>query len=187
MQLEDFTPKEHKQVKSIAYSLARKMHRAQDLDDYKQCGYLGLMDAKQKFDSKRGYQLNTYAKIRIYGAIIDGMRRTDQFSRSRPSTTDEPFQCYSLNDDDPKTNWRQRLIANTVCMEQIVYEHEIRKIINKEISYLPRKMRTIVYLYYYKNVGMLDIAKMLGCTEGRISQIVTMARKRLRGRLRQCL
>jgi RNA polymerase sigma factor for flagellar operon FliA len=42
---------------------------------------MGLIEAAQKFDSKRGVKFEKWAEIRVRGAIIDYLRRTDIISR----------------------------------------------------------------------------------------------------------
>jgi RNA polymerase sigma factor FliA len=44
-------------------------------------GFIGLMDAVQKFEPGRGLQFQTYAVPRIRGAILDGMRKADWVPR----------------------------------------------------------------------------------------------------------
>lgn len=45
-------------------------------------GTFGLIDAIQKFDRRRGIKFETYASIRIRGAILDGLRSIDWVPRS---------------------------------------------------------------------------------------------------------
>ncbi|OEG00426.1 RNA polymerase subunit sigma [Vulcanibacillus modesticaldus] len=51
-------------------------------DELKSSGMLGFIDALKKFDYKRGLQFETYASLRIRGAIIDGLRENDWVPRS---------------------------------------------------------------------------------------------------------
>jgi len=51
-------------------------------DDLSSHGVIGLIDAIEKFDYKRGLQFETYASWRIRGAIIDGLRHGDWVPRS---------------------------------------------------------------------------------------------------------
>ncbi|MGN7453798.1 FliA/WhiG family RNA polymerase sigma factor [Paenibacillus pasadenensis] len=51
-------------------------------DDLASNGVMGLIDAIDKFDYKRGLQFETYASWRIRGAIIDGLRQGDWVPRS---------------------------------------------------------------------------------------------------------
>ena len=53
-----------------------------DKEDIKSLGLYGLYDAILKFDSSRDLKFDTYASIRIKGAILDGLRKEDWLSRS---------------------------------------------------------------------------------------------------------
>ena len=44
-------------------------------------GVLGLLDAVAKFDPSKRVKLETYARHRVRGAILDGLRRADSASR----------------------------------------------------------------------------------------------------------
>ncbi len=60
-------------------------HKRVEFDDLMSCGVLGLMDAIDRFDSKRGIQFETFAKKRIYGEMLDYMRKQDFISSSMRS------------------------------------------------------------------------------------------------------
>lgn len=51
-------------------------------DDLASNGVMGLIDAVDKFDYKRGLQFETYASWRVRGAILDGLRQGDWVPRS---------------------------------------------------------------------------------------------------------
>lgn len=51
-------------------------------DDLMSNGVMGLIDAIEKFDYKRGLQFETYASWRVRGAILDGLRQGDWVPRS---------------------------------------------------------------------------------------------------------
>ena len=69
-------------VKRIAYHMMMRMPASVQVDDLIQAGMIGLIEAAQKFDSSRGASFETYAGIRIRGAIVDEMRRGDWAPRS---------------------------------------------------------------------------------------------------------
>ncbi len=43
---------------------------------------MGLMDAIEKFNPERNIKFETYARFRIKGAILDGIREIDWFPRT---------------------------------------------------------------------------------------------------------
>ncbi|MEH7107161.1 MULTISPECIES: sigma-70 family RNA polymerase sigma factor [Bacillaceae] len=50
-------------------------------DDLVGLGYIGLIEAIQKFDYSKGYQFETYGLWRIKGAMLDGIRKMDWIPR----------------------------------------------------------------------------------------------------------
>jgi RNA polymerase sigma factor for flagellar operon FliA len=52
------------------------------LDDLLQAGMVGLLEAAKRYDCSKGASFETYAGIRIRGAIIDEVRRGDWTPRS---------------------------------------------------------------------------------------------------------
>jgi len=51
-------------------------------DDIRSAALMGLMDASNRFDPRRGVLFKTFAERRIRGAVFDEVRRMDWFSRS---------------------------------------------------------------------------------------------------------
>ena len=64
-------------VKIIVNRLIGTHGKHSEYDDLINNGVIGLMDAIDRFDSKRGVKFETYASLRIRGEIIDHMRRQD--------------------------------------------------------------------------------------------------------------
>ncbi len=69
-------------VRVIAMKLARELPASVDVEDLFSMGFMGLLDAAEKFDPKRGAKFDTYAEFRIRGAIIDELRKQDWVPRS---------------------------------------------------------------------------------------------------------
>ena len=69
-------------VKRIAYHLAGKLPPSVDVSDLIQAGMLGLLEAAANFSTGRGASFETYAGIRIRGAMIDALRKLDWAPRS---------------------------------------------------------------------------------------------------------
>lgn len=69
-------------VKFQALRLYARVPSSVELNDLMSYGVMGLMDAVDKFDEKRGVQFKTYAELRIRGAILDGLRELDWVPRS---------------------------------------------------------------------------------------------------------
>jgi RNA polymerase sigma factor for flagellar operon FliA len=69
-------------VKRIAYHLAGRLPSCVEVDDLIQAGMIGLLEAAGHFSSDRGASFETYAGIRIRGAMIDALRQLDWAPRS---------------------------------------------------------------------------------------------------------
>lgn len=69
-------------VKIIAGRLYSSYNAHIEYDDLLSYGIIGLIDAIDKFDHKKQIKFETYANIRIRGAIIDQIRHMDWIPRS---------------------------------------------------------------------------------------------------------
>jgi RNA polymerase sigma factor for flagellar operon FliA len=69
-------------VKRIAYHLAGRLPASVEVDDLIQAGMLGLLEAASNYSVGRGASFETYAGIRIRGAMLDGLRKLDWAPRS---------------------------------------------------------------------------------------------------------
>ena len=65
----------------------------------------------------------------------------------------------------------------------IVEKEEIKKVIVQAIDELPEKEKKVLVLYYYEDLTLKEIGKVLEVTESRISQLHTKAIMRLRAKL----
>lgn len=69
-------------VKRIAHHLAARLPSTVDINDLTQSGMVGLLEAAGNFDASRGASFETYAGIRIRGAMLDDIRKHDWTPRS---------------------------------------------------------------------------------------------------------
>ncbi len=69
-------------VKRIAYHLKGRLPSSVQVDDLVQSGMIGLIEAVQKYDASQGASFETYAGIRIRGAMLDEIRKGDWTPRS---------------------------------------------------------------------------------------------------------
>ncbi len=69
-------------VKIIAGRLYTTFNANVDFDDLVSYGIIGLIDAIEKFDISKEVKFETYANIRIRGAIVDQIRALDWIPRS---------------------------------------------------------------------------------------------------------
>jgi RNA polymerase sigma factor for flagellar operon FliA len=69
-------------VKRIAYHLAGRLPAQVDVEDLIQAGMVGLLEASANFAPDRGATFETFAGIRIRGAMLDALRKLDWAPRS---------------------------------------------------------------------------------------------------------
>jgi RNA polymerase sigma factor for flagellar operon FliA len=69
-------------VKTVVGRLAMTLPSHVNTDDLYSAGLLGLLNALRRFNPKNGSSFETYARVRIRGAIFDELRRLDWVPRS---------------------------------------------------------------------------------------------------------
>ena len=69
-------------VRRIAHHLMARLPSSVSVEDLIQSGMIGLLEASASYDPARGASFETFAGIRIRGAMIDEVRRGDWSPRS---------------------------------------------------------------------------------------------------------
>ena len=69
-------------VKRIACHLINRLPASVQLEDLVQAGMIGLLEAARNYDECQGASFETYAGIRIRGAMLDEIRKNDWAPRS---------------------------------------------------------------------------------------------------------
>jgi RNA polymerase sigma factor FliA len=69
-------------VKRIAYHLAGRLPASVEVADLIQAGMLGLLEAAANYADGKGASFETFAGIRIRGAMLDALRKLDWAPRS---------------------------------------------------------------------------------------------------------
>lgn len=68
-------------VKRLAWHFLGRVGRFVELEDLMQAGYLGLVDASQRYSVREGVSFSAYAAIRVRGSIVDLLRRNSNLCR----------------------------------------------------------------------------------------------------------
>ncbi len=133
-------------VKLVAGRLSIYLNHYVDLDDLLSYGVIGLIDAIDKFDISKNVKFETYASLRIRGAILDEIRKLDWVPRSlrkkqkdlnkvyfelenklgRTPTDDEVANELQMTKDEYYTLIQDTNIANLVFIED--YELQVTSI-----------------------------------------------------------
>lgn len=71
----------HSLVKKIALHIKRRLPSYIELEDLLQSGFVGLIEARKAYQENMGASFETFASIRIQGAIIDALRKNSWGTR----------------------------------------------------------------------------------------------------------
>lgn len=85
-------------------------------------------------------------------------------------------KCHDLH----RSYWRRNTESIDDHLDLVAPEHEE---VLDEVCELPENYRTIIYLYYYENFSIAEIAEALGKSPNTISTWLRRGRKRLKGLL----
>jgi len=81
LMLDEFVMQHKPLVKKIVLYIKRRLPSHVEFDDLLQSGLVGLLEARKHYKSGMGASFETYASIRIRGAIIDSLRRNSWVTR----------------------------------------------------------------------------------------------------------
>ena len=97
------------------------------------------------------------------------------------------FQELAPHDDEKNSEPLVKYIPDAPQMDPffVFQRSEIRTLLSGAIDGLPKKERLVVSLYYYDELTMKEIGKVLGVNESRVSQLHTKAMLRMRTKLRK--
>jgi len=76
-------------VRRLGLQLVAKLPASVDLDDLIQAGLIALLNAASRYQEAQGAQFDTYASLRIRGAMLDELRANDWLPRSIRKTSRE--------------------------------------------------------------------------------------------------
>lgn len=69
-------------VEQVAHRLKRRVPDHVEFDELRSVGYIGLMEAIERYDDDKNVPLRVYAEIRINGAMLDYLRKEDWMPRN---------------------------------------------------------------------------------------------------------
>jgi RNA polymerase sigma factor for flagellar operon FliA len=217
-------------VKYLVSRIVPQLPPHLDPQDLISAAVVGLINAADRYDPKRGVLFKTFAEPHVRGAIIDELRSYDVLSRSmrekykklerevvslehrlgRNPTSEEVAaalqisldEYYGFLDDVHVLNfisiddsWDDNE-GNPLCLADVLSEidakspqqqvimMQLAEALGKAIDTLPEKERLAVTLYYSEDLNLKEIGEALGLTESRISQLISQAMVRLKGRLK---
>ncbi|MEM8769457.1 MAG: RNA polymerase sigma factor FliA [Pseudomonadota bacterium] len=111
-------------VKRIAYHLVGRLPSSVDVDDLIQAGTIGLLMAGRNYSPDKGANFETYAGIRIRGAMIDELRKSDWTPRSVHRKIREVTEAIAEIENRTGTKARDQDVAEALSITTAEY-HEI--------------------------------------------------------------
>ncbi len=213
-------------VKVVAGRLSMYLGYNVEYEDLVSYGIFGLIDAIDKFDMEKDVKFETYASLRIRGAILDQIRKMDWIPRTvrqKQKKIDEAIRGIEMrtgkNATDEEiaeelglakeelTEWQSQLkITNVVSLnefleqgqepvmdargnshfsqpEDVVAKTELKKVLEDALDVLTEKEKKVILLYYYEDLTLKEISKVLEVSESRVSQLHTKALLKMRGKM----
>ena len=175
-------------VRQVVARFLRRLPANVLRDDLVAAGVFGLIDSLRKNGGDSGPTFESYARIRIRGAILDELRTQDWLPRRArwaasgkvAASSDTPVAVIAL-DDLSATERSNNFIDESKEDPSVLLEqgHE-RLRLARAIEQLPERERLIVQMHYFRGARFKDIGEQLGVSEPRISQLHTRAMGQLR-------
>jgi RNA polymerase sigma factor for flagellar operon FliA len=69
-------------VEKLAFRVKRRVPDHVEFDELRSVGYMGLMEAIERYDDDKNVPFRVYAEIRINGAMLDYLRKEDWMPRN---------------------------------------------------------------------------------------------------------
>ncbi|MGN0513523.1 MAG: FliA/WhiG family RNA polymerase sigma factor [Lachnospiraceae bacterium] len=213
-------------VKLVAGRLSMYLGYNVEYDDLVGYGIFGLIDAIDKFDYGKNVKFETYASLRIRGAILDQIRKMDWIPRSlrqkqkkidsamakfeseegRMATDEELAGELEISVDELNEWQGQAMVTNLVSLDEFtaagsevrmdatsnshfeqpetaLEKEELKVKIAEALDSLTEKERNVIVLYYYEEMTLKEISRVLDVTESRVSQLHTKGLQKMKGQL----
>lgn len=213
-------------VKIVAGKLSMYLGNYVEFDDLVSYGIFGLIDAIDKFDVSKEVKFETYASLRIRGAILDQIRKMDWIPRNvrakqkmvneaiskienqygKQADDEAIAKELGMNDDEYTHLQSQIKVTNIVSLnefleqgnqvgvegsmqkrysepEEVVDQQELKEVLTEALDILTEKEKKVILLYYYEDLTLKEISKVLNVTESRVSQLHTKALGKMKPRI----
>jgi RNA polymerase sigma factor for flagellar operon FliA len=114
-------------VRRIAHHLIRRLPANVQIEDLMQAGAMGLLEAARQYDASHGASFETYAGIRIRGAMLDEVRRQDWSPRSAHRSMREISAAIHAVESRTGRSAEARDVAQQMGVELDAYHALLRK------------------------------------------------------------
>ncbi len=178
-EIAEYMPLVHRIVGRMLRRLPRNVLR----DDLVAAGTVGLLDALRR-QTGRGVEFTWYARVRIRGAVIDELRAQDWLSRRarQKQRSEEGSSAFGVIafEDLPEAH-REMEDKKTANPEWAACARSQADVLARAVRRLPVRERTIINAHYFGGEQLSAIARELGVSGPRVSQLHARAVDRLRG------
>jgi RNA polymerase sigma factor for flagellar operon FliA len=176
-------------VKQVVARFLRRLPANVLRDDLIAAGVFGLVDSLRKNGGDQGASFESYARIRIRGAILDELRTQDWLPRRArwaaagkitPANDDGPVAVVGLDDLSPQERGSHFVDESAEDASAMLERaHDARRLA-QAVSKLPDRERTIVQMHYFAGARFKEIGEVLGVSEPRVSQLHSRAMGQLK-------
>ena len=212
-------------VKLVAGKLSMYLGYNVEFDDLVGYGVFGLIDAIDKFDYGKGVKFETYASLRIRGAILDQIRKMDWIPRTvrqkqkeldgayrrieertgKPATDEQVAEELGISVDELDDLQNETKVTNIISLdeymeqgdnrvepkadkdymqpEKVVEKSELKRLLLEVLQTLTDKEKKVITLYYYEELTLKEISRVLEVSESRVSQLHSKALIKMKQRL----
>lgn len=131
-------------VSNVAGRIAISLPSHVDRDDLISSGFFGLLDAVERYDYTRQNKFETYARVRIRGAMLDYLRESDWI----PSSVRKQIKLYEKTTGDLEEKLGRAATDEEIAAAMGIGKEDIARLLNQINA------ATIVPLDDYTGVGM---------------------------------
>jgi RNA polymerase sigma factor for flagellar operon FliA len=120
-------------VKRIAYHLKGRLPSSVQVEDLVQSGMIGLLEAMQKYDAMQGASFETYAGIRIRGAMLDEIRKGDWTPRSVHRKSREAAEAVRIVEARTGREARDEEVAAELGIDLETYHQTLQDAVTTQV------------------------------------------------------
>ena len=172
-------------VKLVAGRLAIYLGANVEYDDLVSYGIFGLIDAIDKFDYGKGIKFETYARLKGPNYSDADMAKELGISEEEYDTWMQQTNVTNISSLDDFMEQGNDVKAPAyhgtgVNPEDRILKEELKTQLTEALSMLTEKEKTVVLLYYYEDLTLKEISRVMEVSESRISQLHSKALTKMR-------
>lgn len=167
--LEEYTPL----VVKIAGGFRKKLPKHIEHEDLVAAGMSGLWDVIRKYPEGGGEGFENYIRIRVRGAILDELRTQDWLPRrTRATAAARNLPVFAiLRYEDMGESEQELALGRAESAEDMVDDVREARRLRHLISFLPPREHMIAVEHYFNDKPFIDLAREMGVSGARLSQI----------------